>query len=77
MSLRQDLDRAGGQLVASTGRSIRLGIDGDDVMTGFQQGGQMAGRKVRCAGKDELGCVQEETLGVVTIETAELGQLLA
>ncbi len=47
------LDRAGGELAAASRRSVRLGVDGDDLLAGRQQGLQAGHREVRGAGEDD------------------------
>ena len=49
----QLLDRAGHQLVAAAGRAVRLGVDGDDLMLGAEQGLEVFGGELRGASKDD------------------------
>ncbi|MNH40482.1 hypothetical protein D3C79_1018070 [compost metagenome] len=46
------LDRARHQFLPATGRTIRLGVDRDDLVRAAQQGLEVFGGEFRGAGKD-------------------------
>ncbi len=53
MLQRQLLDRAGHQLLSTTGRAIGLGVHGDDLVRAVEQGLEVFGGKFRGAGEDD------------------------